>query len=53
MEVHEAITKQKIISFKIAWIKFLLFWMNGFYAGINVSIYGSWSPTCTRVSSTK
>ena len=56
MEVHDAITKQKIISVKIAWIKFYLCWMNsgpGFYAGINVSICGSWSPTCTCVSSTK
>ena len=56
MEVHEAITKQNIISVKIAWIKYLLCWKNsgpGFYAGINVSICGSWSPKCIRVASTK
>ena len=56
VEVHEAISEQKIISVKISWIKYLLCWMKsgpGFYAGIDVSLRGSWSSKCTRVASTK
>ena len=37
-DMHEAILKKKIMSVKIAWIKYLLCWMNsgpGFYAGID------------------
>ena len=52
VEVHEAISERKIIS----WIKYLLCWMKsgpGFYAGIDVSLRGSWSSKCTRVASTK
>ena len=53
VEVHEAISERKIISVKISWIKHLLCWMKsvpGFYAGIDVSLRGSWSSKCTCVA---
>ena len=48
----EVILTKKIISVKIAWVKFLLCWRQRFYAGIDIAKQGSWSPQCVRVRST-
>ena len=55
-EVNEAIRDHLVLSVKFAWIKFLICWSKsgpGFYAGINISKWGTWSRTVKRFASTK
>ena len=42
-EVHEAISKNQIMSVKFAWVKFLTKWEHGMYAGIEITKIGQWS----------
>ena len=55
VDIHDALSKEEIISVKFAWVKFLLCWRHsgpGFCVGVDVSKRGSWSLTCKHFAST-
>ena len=54
--VHEALHTRSITEVRFAWAKYLLTWMRsgpGYYAGINITRYGQWSPEVCRSASTR
>ena len=53
-EVHEALAAKKVIKVALDWVKFQLQWRSvGWYAGVNISRSGQWSPTIIRCQSSK
>lgn len=46
VEVHEALAANKVIAVSFHWVKYQLYWQApGWYAGINITRRGKWSPT--------
>lgn len=55
-EVHLAISNGSIVSVKVAWIRYITDWTRsgpGFFAGINIEIFGRWSANAASHASTR
>ena len=53
-ETHKAILERNIMNVKFGWIKFITDWRlsgPGFFAGINITRRGDWSPNIIKCSS--
>ena len=53
--VHHALQQNRLVSVELAWAKYLVCWSAsgpGFYAGINMTIKGTWHPDVVRSQST-
>ena len=54
--VHNEIASHSITKVKFTWAKYLITWMRsgpGYYAGINITRYGQWSPDFCGYASTR
>ena len=54
--VHHALMQKRLLSVELAWAKYLVCWSAsgpGFYAGINMTIKGTWHPDVVRSQSTR
>ena len=55
-DVHQALARGEITSVKFSWVKFITHWSRsglGFYAGVDISKKGYWSPAVVRACSTR
>ena len=53
-DVHEVLAAKKVIKVALDWVNFQLQWRYvGWYAGVNISRSGQWSPTIIRCQSSK
>ena len=55
-EVHSALQKSETVGVKFAWIKYVADWTcsgPGFFAGVNITKTGHWSPSVIRAASTR
>lgn len=56
VHVHNALTQDKIADVSFSWVKYLVVWPRsgpGYYAGINITINGTWPTEVCRYASTR
>jgi len=54
--VHSARDQGRITAVEFSWIKYLITWPTsgpGFYAGIDISVYGRWPAVVVNCASTR
>ena len=54
--VHAASEEKKILEFKLVWAKYLVSWIHSgpvFYAGIDITVSGTWHCNVRRCASTR
>lgn len=55
-DVHAACAHRSILDIKVAWAKYLVSWTRsgpGFYAGVDITVRGRWSPVVRQCASTR
>ena len=55
-DVHSALSQKLVVDVFFKWTKYLVIWMRsgpGYYAGINITKNGKWSPQVHRCASTR
>lgn len=54
--VHSALNQMKIAQIKFSWVKYMVTWTRsgpGYYAGIDITIYGHWPAVVSSCASTR